>query len=230
LEVTNRISTDSTGGIPVKYKDNNVHILEIAQVPSNFLSRFSISSFKHWNTNNIWFKISPVMELLSKHTLDIDFVVKYATTANGRSVLQVETPASMAIHSFKNKSCAILVPRKRFKPVKTTSQLLAVQSELYEVEHGKLVMNPKRAPATEPLIKLGEEFRQLEEYEKRFKTIPKLLELDHLTVSGDVCFGSNITLKGTVIIVADIGSKIDIPDGVVLENKIVAGNLLILDH
>lgn len=64
----------------------------------------------------------------------------------------------MAIHSFKN-AAAIYVPRTRHKPVRKTSQLLQVQSELYDIEKGMLVMNPKRAPATEPLIKLGEEFQ-----------------------------------------------------------------------
>lgn len=46
--------------------------------------------------------------------------------------MQIETPASMAIHSFANKA-AILVDRHRYKPIKSTSQLLQVQSDLYEV-------------------------------------------------------------------------------------------------
>jgi len=226
--VTNRISTDVTGGLPIKYKDNNVHILELAQVPPSYSSGFGVTNFKYWNTNNIWVKASALKEKLKDKSLEIDFTVKFRTS-HGRSVLQVETPASMAVHSFKNKA-AMLVPRSRFKPVKTTSQLLQVQSELYEIQKGMLVMSPKRIPATEPVIKLGEEYNKLEDYEKRFKSIPNIIELDHLTVSGDVTFGSQVTLKGTVIIVADTGSRIDIPDGVVLENKIVAGNLLILDH
>jgi UTP--glucose-1-phosphate uridylyltransferase len=60
--------------------------------------------------------------------------------------------------------------------------------------------------------------------------LPPLQELDHLTVSGDVTFGAGVALAGTVIIVANHGSRIDIPDGAVLENKVVSGNLRILDH
>ena len=71
---------------------------------------------------------------------------------------------------------------------------------------------------------------QLDQYEARFKTIPNILELDHLTVSGDVTFGTNVTLKGTVIIVAETGSRIDIPDGSLLENKIVSGSLQICEN
>lgn len=42
-----------------------------------------------------------------------------------------------------------------------------------------------------------------------------MLELDHLTVSGDVKFGRKVTLRGTVIIVANEGNRIEIPDGTV---------------
>lgn len=36
--------------------------------------------------------------------------------------------------------------------------------------------------------------------------------------------------QGTVIIIANHGDRIDIPAGANLENKIVSGNLRILDH
>ncbi|KAG7283168.1 hypothetical protein CRUP_000530 [Coryphaenoides rupestris] len=61
---------------------------------------------------------------------------------------------------------------------------------------------------------------KVQEYLTRFESIPDMLELDHLTVSGD----------GTVIIIANHGDRIDIPAGSLLENKIVSGNLRILDH
>jgi UDP-N-acetylglucosamine pyrophosphorylase len=40
---------------------------------------------------------------------------------------------------------------------------------------------------------------QIQQFQKRFKKIPKIIELDHLTVTGDVYFGRNVTLRGTVI-------------------------------
>jgi UTP--glucose-1-phosphate uridylyltransferase len=51
-----------------------------------------------------------------------------------------------------------------------------------------------------------------------------------LTVTGDVTFGKGVVLKGTVIIVANHGSRIDIPAGSVLEDKVVSGGLHIVDH
>ena len=44
-------------------------------------------------------------------------------------------------------------------------------------------------PAT-PLVKLGDnQFKKVSAFLSRFGSIPDLLELDHLTVSGDVTFG-----------------------------------------
>jgi len=36
---------------------------------------------------------------------------------------------------------------------------------------------------------------QVSEFLSRFGSIPDILELDHLTVSGDVTFGRNVTLR-----------------------------------
>lgn len=67
-------------------------------------------------------------------------------------------------------------------------------------------------------------------------------------MSGDVTFGRGVQLRGTVIVVANEGSKIDIADGAILENsktpqyplreatlkechaELVSGNLSIIDH
>ena len=40
-------------------------------------------------------------------------------------------------------------------------------------------------------------FVQVKEFLSRFDTVPDMLELDHLTVSGDVTFGKNVSLKAS---------------------------------
>lgn len=82
-------------------------------------------------------------------------------------------------------------------------------------------MNPTRLFGTTPVVKLGDTFKKVANFQKRFKTIPNILEADHITINGDVWFGKRVTLKGTVIIVANEGSTINIPDGSILENKLV---------
>lgn len=64
-------------------------------------------------------------------------------------------------------------------------------------------MNPSRMFNQTPVVKLGDTFKKVAQFQKRFKNIPNLIELDHLTVSGDVVFGKNVVLRGTVIVVAN---------------------------
>jgi UTP--glucose-1-phosphate uridylyltransferase len=95
-----------------------------------------------------------------------------------------------------------------------------------------------------PLVKLGNHYKKVSEFQKRIPNIPRILELDHLTITGDVNLGKNVTLRGTVIIVASNNDTIDIPPGSVLENVrilffsrssltrqvVVTGSLRILEH
>ena len=53
------------------------------------------------------------------------------------------------------------VPRARFLPVKTTSDLLIIMSNLYSLRNGSLVMNPLRSFPSVPLCKLGTEFKKV---------------------------------------------------------------------
>ena len=51
----------------------------------------------------------------------------------------------------------INVPRSRFLPVKKTSDLLVVMSNLFTLENGTLRINRKRSYPSLPLVKLGDE-------------------------------------------------------------------------
>jgi len=227
LEVTDRIHTDNSGGLLVSHQ-GRLKLMEMSQVPFNKEDIFRPVQFRYWNTNNIWVDLAAVAEKVTKNELLLDFVVR-TTQSGGRTLVQLEMPCGMAIHNFKSR--AILVPRGRYAPLRTTSELLKLQSDLFVFdEAGVLVMNPLRKPGTYPTIKLGDHFDSMLQYEKRFRSIPNILELAHLTVSGDVTFGSGVTLKGTVIIVTNFGERIDIPDGTVLDNKIVTGTMVILEH
>ena len=151
------------------------------------------------------------------------------TLEGGEKVIQLETAVGAAIKHFRNAH-GVNVPRSRFLPVKSTSDLFLVTSDLYYLNHGTLTMNPKRMFGNVPLVKLGDHFKKVQNFLSRFSSPPHILELDHLTVTGDVTFGHDVTLKGTVIIVANSGNRIDIPAGSILDDKVVSGNLRILDH
>lgn len=88
------------------------------------------------------------------------------------------------------------MPRARFLPVKKTSDLLLVMSNIYSLKKGSLVMSPQKMFPTTPLVKLGDNhFSKVKEFLGRFTNIPDLIELDHLTVSGDVTFGRGVSLR-----------------------------------
>ncbi|CAK9177445.1 unnamed protein product [Ilex paraguariensis] len=124
---------------------------------------------------------------------------------------------------FFDRAIGISVPHSRYLPVKATSDLLLLQSDLFTLSEGTLSRNSARANPINPSIVLGPEFEKVSDFHSRFKSIPSIIELDSLKVAGDVWFGTGITLKGKVSIVARPGMKIVVPDGVVLQNKLING-------
>ncbi|XP_059472900.1 UTP--glucose-1-phosphate uridylyltransferase isoform X2 [Neocloeon triangulifer] len=230
MEVTDKTRADVKGGTLIQY-EGKLRLLEIAQVPKEHVDDFkSVKTFKFFNTNNLWVKLDAIDRVIKKGDLNMEIIVNNKTLNNGLNVIQLETAVGAAMKTFEG-GLGINVPRSRFLPVKKTSDLLLVMSNLYSLKNGSLVMSPQRMFDTTPLVKLGDNhFARVKEFLSRFSDIPDLLELDHLTVSGDVTFGKGVSLKGTVIIIANHGDRIDIPAGAVLENKIVSGNLRILDH
>ncbi|KAK2463174.1 hypothetical protein APHAL10511_004829 [Amanita phalloides] len=228
MEVTDKTKADVKGGTLIDY-EGSIRLLEIAQVPSEHVEDFkSVRKFKIFNTNNLWINLKALKRIMENEGMELDIIVNPKTTDDGQAVIQLETAAGAAIKHFRNAH-GINVPRKRFLPVKSCSDLLLIKSDIYSLEHGQLIINPNRMFETTPVIKLGDHFKKISQFQKRFKTIPKVLELDHLTVTGDVNFGRNVTLRGTVIVVANEGQRIDIPDGCVLENRLLSGNLNMIE-
>ncbi|OBT67554.1 UTP-glucose-1-phosphate uridylyltransferase [Pseudogymnoascus sp. 23342-1-I1] len=234
MELTDKTKADVKGGTIIDY-DGSVRLLEIAQVPKEHVNEFkSIKKFKYFNTNNIWLNLEAVKRVVMNNELEMEIIPNNKSIPADKkgesdvSIVQLETAVGAAIRHFKNAH-GVNVPRRRFLPVKTCSDLLLVKSDLYSLKHGQLQIDPTRfGPA--PLIKLGTDFKKVSDFQKHIPSIPKILELDHLTITGAVNLGRGVTFKGTVIIVATEGSTIDIPPGSILENVVVQGSLRLLEH
>ncbi|KAI9680984.1 MAG: UTP-glucose-1-phosphate uridylyltransferase [Trizodia sp. TS-e1964] len=234
MELTDKTKADVKGGTIIDY-DGSVRLLEIAQVPKEHVNEFkSIKKFKYFNTNNIWLNLKAIKRVVEKSELAMEIIPNDKTIAADKkgetdvSIVQLETAVGAAIRHFQNAH-GVNVPRRRFLPVKTCSDLMLVKSDLYSLKHGQLIIDPSRfGPA--PLVKLGTDFKKVSSFEKRIPSVPKILELDHLTITGAVNLGRGVVLKGTVIIVATEGSTIDIPPGSILENVVVQGSLRLLEH
>jgi UTP--glucose-1-phosphate uridylyltransferase len=111
--------------------------------------------------------------------MDLDIIVNPKVTDDGRSIIQVrsihnaarklsqacmtnqlETAAGAAIKHFKNAHI-INVPRSRFLPVMSCSDLLLIKSDIYSLKDGQLIMNDNRMFGTIPVIKLGDHFKRV---------------------------------------------------------------------
>lgn len=99
-------------------------------------------------------------------------------------MIQLETAAGAAIRNFNRamgtydeytkipgdplptpSTLGINVPRSRFLPVKKTSDLLLVMSDLFTLQNGTLIMNPARVYPALPLVKLGDpDFTKVRSY------------------------------------------------------------------
>ncbi len=239
MEVTKRIKQDKEGGMLVM-QNGKPEVIEVHSLP--WVQRDKLARdprFDKFNTNNLWVSVRALQSLIaSENSLNLPVIVRERQlSVNGEEVPSIffETAAGSAISLF-DKVCAVIVPRDRFFPVKTTDDLFAVQSSLFTLRHGTLRFDTTNSllqgrSRKVPTVKLGPYFRTVEEYKRRLPFgVPDILELDHLTVSGDVRFRNNVVLKGTVIIVAEEGKRIDISSCSLLRDKVITGHLSILPH
>lgn len=125
----------------------------------------------------------------------MEIIINNKALDKGQNIIQLETAVGAAMKSFEN-AIGINVPRSRFLPVKKSSDLFLVMSNLYSLKNGSLTMSPQRMFPTTPLVKLGDgHFSKVKEFLGRFEGIPDIIELDHLTVSGDVTFGKGVSFR-----------------------------------
>ena len=165
MEVTDKTRADVKGGTLIEY-EGRARLLEIAQVPKENVDEFkSVSKFKIFNTNNLWCRIDAVERLCKNGQIeDMEIIVNEKTLSSGTNVIQLETASGAAIKNFNN-AIGINVPRSRFLPVKKTSDLMLVMSNLYELKSGSLIMSEKRQFKTTPLVKLGDEhFKKVRDF------------------------------------------------------------------
>ncbi|XP_022746643.1 UTP--glucose-1-phosphate uridylyltransferase-like isoform X4 [Durio zibethinus] len=158
----------------------------------------SVKKFKFIDTRNLWIDLKAIKRLVDTSALKLD---------------------DLSSLKLFEKSVGITIPHSRFLPLNSTSDLLLLQSDLYTFAEGVLVRNDTRTSPTNPSIDLGPEFKKISDFNSRFKTVPSIIRLDSLEVTGDVWFGADITLRGRVVIDAKPGVKLQIPDGVVLKDE-----------
>jgi UTP--glucose-1-phosphate uridylyltransferase len=101
-----------------------------------------------------------IKRVMDNGEMELDIIVNNKVADDGQAVIQLETAVGAAIKHFKDAH-GVNVPRSRFLPVKSCSDLLLITSDLYSLEHGKLVMNPNRMFGQTPVVKLGDNFKKV---------------------------------------------------------------------
>jgi UTP--glucose-1-phosphate uridylyltransferase len=115
---------------------------------------------------------------------------------------------------------AIRVPRTRFAPVKTTNDLLALRSDAYVLhDDANIALAPERGGEGAPLVDLDPaHYKLLRDFDARFPAgPPSLVACERLTVRGDVEFGADVVVRGTVTVEQGEDGPRRIEDGAVLE-------------
>ena len=128
-------------------------------------------------------------------------------------VVQLESAMGAAIAVFDGAR-PLHVPRTRFLPVKTTSDLFVLRSDAYALgDGGRLALAGGRATA--PLVELDDDhFKLIADFEAHLPAgPPSLVACDRISVRGDVVFGAGVVCRGTVTVTGPQR----VPDGAVLE-------------
>ena len=218
IEVTAKTSSDSKGGVLCQEK-GDIKLVEMTAVPPEHMMRFcDEEKFSFFNTNNIWINLVRLRQLLLDGPLNLDLIVN-SKLVKKQNILQLETAVGSAINSFPEAK-AINVSRNRFLPVKKTSDLLLLQSDLFSLNKGFLKRDPAVGGSDLPRIILKDPLDDLKEYQQRIPVAPNISELNSLELQGQVRFNGEVTLKGNVRLISK-NKSIRIPKGSTLVNKVV---------
>ena len=136
MEVAERTESDKKGG-HLAAKNGQYILREVAQCPESDLDTFQdIERHRYFNTNNLWLDLDALADLLEKSPDGLPLSVIRnekrvdPKDASSPRCYQLETAMGSAIECFARAE-AIVVPRERFAPVKTTNDLLALWSDAY---------------------------------------------------------------------------------------------------
>jgi len=231
MEVTDRTEADKKGGHLAQLHNDQFILRESAQCHLEDTEHFQdITRHKYFNTNNLWLNLSVLKELMvsKEHVLGLPMIRNLKTVnprdRNSTSVYQIESAMGAAIGVIESSS-AIRVPRARFLPVKTTDDLFIIRSDAYILtDDFRVVLNPKRSGRAVRADLDGNYYKFIRQLDEHFPHgSPSLIDCDNLKVEGDVKFGKNITLKGSVSIINKTGKQAEIEDNSVIEGDLVIG-------
>jgi UDP-N-acetylglucosamine pyrophosphorylase len=222
MEVCERTESDKKGGHLARHKQHGALLLrESAQCSKDDEAEFqNIAKHRFFNTNNLWINLVALRKAMDFHhgVLPLPTIrnAKTIDPTNSKTekVYQLETAMGTAISCF-DRATAVVVPRSRFAPVKTCSDLLVLSSDCFvETEEKTLVLIPERN-GVPPVVSLEDKhYKFVQQFEKLIANgVPSLRNCERLTVVGPVQFAPGVVLEGAVSIINEGSETKVVPAG-----------------
>jgi len=200
MEVCERSAADKKGGHLCEDLQGHLMLRELAQCPPEEEAEFQdISYYKYFNTNNLWIDLKALQWILISQDgiMQLPLIIN-PKTVDDTPVYQLETAMGAAISVFV-RSKALVVPRMRFAPVKKTTDLLALWSDVFDLnDQYQIVL--RRNVTEAPVISLDDRYyHSIDQMVKRFADgVPSLMNCQSLKITGDVSFGEDVICEGNV--------------------------------
>ena len=203
-EICLRTAADRKGGhLAIRKSDRRLILRDTAQTPKEEMDYFT-DEFRHpfFHTNNLWFDLAALDRTLRerKSVLGLPLIKNEKTVdpadPSSPKVIQIETAMGAAIEVFEGAT-AIGVGRDRFLPVKTTSDLLVLRSDAYDLQaDGRLT----KVAGSAPVVDLDSiHYKIIGDFDQRFPAgPPSLRDARYFGVNGDWTFEAGVRVIGEV--------------------------------
>ncbi len=203
MEAAQRTASDRKGG-HLALRNGKFLLRESAQCPKSDTEAFQdVGKHRFFNTNNLWVRLDLLKPLLDANGGFLPLpLIKNSKTVDPRRkdstpVYQLETAMGSAIECFSNAG-AVLVPRTRFAPVKTTSDLLALRSDAYQITEDWRIELAGCQRGEPPTIDLDPDYYKLvDAMDALIKGgVPSLSQCRKLVIRGPVVLSSGNIFAG----------------------------------
>ena len=201
-EITPRTPMDGKGGhLAQRRSDGQLILRESAQTTAEDMQYFTDAEIHPYaSTNNLWFDLQVLRDVLRERggVLGLPIIRNDKTVdpkdPSSPAVIQIESAMGAAIEVFEGAT-AIVVPRSRFLPVKTTNELVLLRSDVYEWGDDDI---PRATVDTLPVVSLGHTYKKIGDLDARMPSPLELRDATSLTVTGDWTFGADVSVVGDV--------------------------------